>query len=108
MTGTLFSAGHDLAAAVLGRGRRWTWLLHGLVWTALMAGAAGGAATYGQSSRWSLTLPLAATIFLMVLALIRVVLCKSVPEGETDGASGTTTREVSKGTGLDARISGGA
>ncbi|WP_414475613.1 YoaK family protein [Microvirga sp. M2] len=57
VTGTLFSAGRDLAAAVLGKGPRWRWLLHVAVWLFLMAGAAGGAATFGHAGRWSLGLP---------------------------------------------------
>jgi uncharacterized membrane protein YoaK (UPF0700 family) len=71
VTGTLFSAGQDLAAAVLGRGPRWRWLLHLLVWLCLMAGAAGGVVMYGQSSRWALAVPLAAAVLLTGLALVR-------------------------------------
>ncbi|MBZ6078197.1 YoaK family protein [Microvirga puerhi] len=71
VTGTLFGAGQDLAAAVLGRGPRWRWLLHLLAWASLVAGAAGGAAMYNYASRWSLAIPTAVLVLLSGAIAIR-------------------------------------
>ena len=57
VTGTLFTAGHDLAQALKGRAPPWRWLQHLLVWGSLLGGALLGALAYGQWAIWSLILP---------------------------------------------------
>ncbi len=57
VTGTLFTAGQDLARGLLGVAPPWRWLQHLLVWASLMGGALVGAIAYGQWSIWSLILP---------------------------------------------------
>ena len=43
MTGTLVSLSQALGRSLIGRARRWSWLPHGLVWCAFVAGAGCGA-----------------------------------------------------------------
>ncbi|SFZ81930.1 Uncharacterized membrane protein YoaK, UPF0700 family [Devosia enhydra] len=48
VTGTLFAAGQDLAAAILGKAPPWRWLQQLQVWTALLVGGLAGALLYGR------------------------------------------------------------
>ncbi len=46
VTGTLYTAGQDLALALQGKVHRWRWLQHLAIWLGLLAGAIAGAAAY--------------------------------------------------------------
>ena len=57
VTGTLFAAGQDLAAAILGKAPPWRWLQHLQVWASLLLGGLAGAALYGQFGLEAILLP---------------------------------------------------
>ncbi len=57
VTGSLFTAGQDLARAVQRTAPPLRWLQHLFVWLALLVGAVIGAAAYGAWQIWSLLLP---------------------------------------------------
>ncbi|MET3897262.1 uncharacterized membrane protein YoaK (UPF0700 family) [Devosia sp. UYZn731] len=59
VTGTLFTAGQDLARALRREAPPWRWAQHLLVWASLLAGAAGGALGYRATDIYALALPLA-------------------------------------------------
>ncbi|ODT76418.1 MAG: hypothetical protein ABS76_31155 [Pelagibacterium sp. SCN 64-44] len=55
VTGTLFTAGQDLARALCGQAPPWRWAQHMLVWASLLAGAllgAGGHQQFGLGALW--------------------------------------------------------
>jgi uncharacterized membrane protein YoaK (UPF0700 family) len=85
VTGTLFSAGHDLARAMLGPGPRWRWALHLLVWACLVVGAAAGAAMYHRLPRWSLAVPMLVSLGLTGTALLHVRLARRTSSVGPDG-----------------------
>ncbi|WP_235528194.1 YoaK family protein [Sphingomonas sp. Leaf231] len=67
MTGTLVRLGQSLAGALMGIAPRAGWLPYLLLWSGLMAGAAGGAVTYtawGTDALWG------ATCFSLALAVV--------------------------------------
>lgn len=68
VTGTLFSAGQDLALAIRRLAPPFRWLQHLLVWAALLVGAGVGAAVYALLGIPALLLPMAvyAVLFLAV------------------------------------------
>ena len=57
VTGTLFSAGQDLARAMRGLAPPWRWAQHLLVWASLLLGALLGALAYQAGGIWSLLWP---------------------------------------------------
>lgn len=77
VTGTLFTAGHDLALALRRMAPPWRWLQHLLVWSALFIGAAIGAFVYSRMGTVSLTLPMAVYVFLFLAATARAALRRS-------------------------------
>ena len=71
VTGTLFTAGQDLARALQGVVPPWRWLQHLLVWASLMGGAFVGAVAYGWWSIWSLIVPAALYTGFTIAFLLR-------------------------------------
>lgn len=67
VTGTLFNAGRGLAMAVLRLAPHREWMLHAVIWLALMAGASCGALAYARFGLQAIMAPAAAAA---VLALI--------------------------------------
>lgn len=59
VTGTLFSAGQDLARATAGTAPPWRWLQHLLVWASLCAGALLGGLAYVRLDMNALLVPAA-------------------------------------------------
>jgi uncharacterized membrane protein YoaK (UPF0700 family) len=57
VSGTLFSAGQDLAGAIAGTVPKWRWLQQLQVWAALLLGALLGAAVYSSLGIWALLAP---------------------------------------------------
>lgn len=57
VTGTLYTAGQDLALAITGKAPPWRWTQHLAVWFALLIGAALGALVYSLIDIWTLSLP---------------------------------------------------
>jgi uncharacterized membrane protein YoaK (UPF0700 family) len=57
VTGTLFSAGQDLARALYGLAPAWRWLQHALVWASLLGGALIGALAYHSCGVLALLAP---------------------------------------------------
>lgn len=66
VTGTLVRVGQELAEAVTGRGERWAWSGDALLWVSMVAGAAGGAASFARLDLRSLALPATAALVLAV------------------------------------------
>ncbi len=71
VTGTLFSAGQDLARGLQGVAPRWRWLQHLLVWGSLMGGALLGGIAYRYWSIWSLIVPALLYAAFTVVFLVR-------------------------------------
>lgn len=71
VTGTLFTAGHDLARALRGLAPPWRWLQHLLVWASLLAGALLGAFGYGLAGINALLAPGAIYLGFLVAFLVR-------------------------------------
>lgn len=71
VTGTLFTAGQDLARALRREAPPWRWAQHLLVWASLLAGAACGALAYRSLDIYALVLPLSVyAAFLLGFALL--------------------------------------
>lgn len=66
VTGTLFAAGQDLAAAILGKAPPWRWLQQLQVWVALLVGGLCGALTYSNVGLMAVVVP-AAIYFAMLI-----------------------------------------
>jgi uncharacterized membrane protein YoaK (UPF0700 family) len=72
VTGTLFTAGQDLARAVCRAAPPWRWLQHLLVWASLLAGAAAGGFGYQLAGIGALLAPtLVYVIFLLAFVALR-------------------------------------
>lgn len=66
VSGTLFAAGQDLAGAIRGIAPKWRWLQQLQVWASLLVGALAGALIYGSLSVWSLLVPGAIYLAMLV------------------------------------------
>lgn len=73
VTGTLVGLGRELAAAVSGHGPRWAWSDDLLLWLALTAGSAGGAASFLGLGWGSLAIPTVAVLALAGAATTLVI-----------------------------------
>lgn len=71
VTGTLFSAGQDLARALYGHAPRWRFAQHLLVWVSLLLGALVGGTLHGVWGNLSLLIPLAAYLLCLAVHLPR-------------------------------------
>lgn len=71
VTGTLFSAGQDLARATTGAAPPWRWLQHLLVWAALCFGAVLGGLGYTRLAMSALLLPAAIYVICLVWFAVR-------------------------------------
>lgn len=67
VTGALVKLGQSLAEACLGRGERSMWIIHAIVWFALMLGGAGGAFAYTRFGFEALAGPIAGLVTLGVI-----------------------------------------
>jgi uncharacterized membrane protein YoaK (UPF0700 family) len=65
VSGTLFTAGQDLAGALAGTLPKWRWLQQLQVWAALLLGALSGSWFYGSAGIWVILVP--AAIYLAML-----------------------------------------
>jgi uncharacterized membrane protein YoaK (UPF0700 family) len=73
VTGTLFSAGQDLARATIGAAPPWRWAQHLLVWASLCGGALLGALAYVHWQMNALVLPTLIYSILFLRLLVRPV-----------------------------------
>ncbi|MEO5805680.1 DUF1275 family protein [Devosia sp.] len=71
VTGTLFMASQELAQAIYGKAPARQWLLHLLIWLALLLGAFIGATMHLRFGTIALLLPLALYLLLLARALLR-------------------------------------